>query len=156
MSEIDMTDTAARGLESYRDRLQRFLLDYLEERMDRVEDHLDKDRSKQDSNLNYVLIAITLINLVLWIKVYFQFRQIRPSYSNPSATTMYMSPPVSPVRDQSVPSRGDSLERVEQALMDASPLLLFDPETNIVEGIYSTPSPATIHSEEEQKPPVDS
>lgn len=156
MSEIDMTDTAARGLESYRDRLQRFLLEYLEERMDRVEDHLDKDRAKQDSSLNYVLIVFTLVNFVLWISVYFQRRQTRPYPAYASATNVYISPPVSPMRDQSVPRRGDSLERVEQALMDASPLLLFDPETNIVDGIYTTPSPAAIHSEEDHKLHVDS
>lgn len=142
-----MTDTAARGIESYRDRMQRYLMEYVEERMDRVEEHLDKGRSTHD--FNRILVAITLVNCLLWIAVYLHVRR-SPAPSHPHI--VYMSPPVSPARDQSVPKRGDSLERVEQALMDATPLLLFDPETNIVEGIYS-PSPSA--DDDDHKLPVD-
>lgn len=147
LSEIDMTDTAARGIESYRDRMQRYLMEYVEERMDRVEEHLDKDRSTQD--FNRILIAIIIGNVLLWVAVYLHLR--RPRSPVTPVNPAYMSPPVSPARDQSVPKRGDSLERVEQALMDATPLLLFDPETNIVEGIYS-PSPS---ADDDHKLPVD-
>lgn len=143
LAEMDMTDLASRGLESYRKRLERYLMEYVEERVDRMEEHIDRTQKKDDehSGSRRMALLITGANgLVLLIVLLLLMK--RSLFSIGPARPTIIVPPMSPLRDQTVPKHADSLERVEQTLMEASPLLLFDPETDLVDGIYSaSPQP---------------
>jgi hypothetical protein len=141
LAELDFTDRAARSLESYRDRLQRYLVEYVEERMDRVEAHVERARGATAGTAAGSMaaaalsIANALLLVVLLLALLWSTKPAAAGAARPAAAAS--SPPVSPLRDQAVPSKpGDSLDRVEQTLMEASPLLLFDPETDLVDGIY--------------------
>jgi hypothetical protein len=150
LAEMDMTDLASRGLESYRKRLERYLMEYVEERIDRMEEHVDRAQKKEEdrSGSRRMALVITGANgLVLLIVLFILLKRSLFSIgpSRPAILVQQPHPPLmSPVRDQTVPKHGDSLDRVEQTLMEASPLLLFDPETDLVDGIYSASPVASM------------
>lgn len=140
LSEMDMTDVAARGLESYRKRLERYLMEYVEERVDRMEAHIEGNQRSDEPHSSSWRTALLLSGangIVLLAVLFLLVRRSAFSSATARPAIVVHSLPMSPLRDQTVPKHGDSLDRVEQTLMEASPLLLFDPETDLVDGIYS-------------------
>ncbi len=149
LSELDINDADARSLEAYRQRLQQYLIEYIEERMVDAEKSvaMERDILASIGNTTRLVLALAAVNVLLLFIICIVVNKNRPRTAYPPISSPLMSPIRVSGRDQAVPLRANSLERVEQALMEASPLLLFDPETDIVDGIY-TASPKNLVKEE--------
>lgn len=154
LAEVEFTQHSGPGSPSYRERLQEYLVEMLEERLERAEERTELGRD-----------VLAQIRAALWLCLllaagnaacvagclYLGFRGRRARPCGPAAAPepqrhMQSASSVDTLGsvsgEQAVPAQAGSLERMEQALMDASPLLLFDPETELVDGIYAG-SPVT-------------